>query len=83
MCQDKSIEIFVDNKSTLILKKRNALFYTRNEHVNNKYPSIRESIRKKEVWLSYVKFINQVAYILTKVLKWEDFCKLRALLGLI
>ena len=49
MCQDKSIEIFVDNKSTLILKKRNALFYTRNEHVNNKYPSIRESIRKKEV----------------------------------
>jgi hypothetical protein len=83
MCRDKSIKIFVDNNSTIILGKKTQFFYKRNEHANSRYPFIRECIRKKEVWLGYVKFINQVAYILTRVLKWEDFCKLKALLRLI
>jgi hypothetical protein len=49
MCQDKSIEIFVDNKSTIILGKKNSLFIKRNEHINSGYHSVRDYIRKKEV----------------------------------
>jgi hypothetical protein len=44
-------------------------------------PPLESAQEKKRCdWVMWSS-LNQVAYILTKVLKWEDFCKLRALLG--
>jgi len=82
MCQEKSIDIFVDNKSTIILEKKTHFFKREMSMQTADIPPLESAQEKKRCdWVMWIKFINQVAYILTKVLKWEDFCKLKALLG--
>ena len=78
--QEDAIEIFVDNKSAIALGK-NPIFHDRSKHIDTRYHFIRESISKKEVQLKYVKSQDQVADIFTKALKFEDFSRLRARLG--
>ncbi|RDX87770.1 hypothetical protein CR513_30721, partial [Mucuna pruriens] len=70
MNQEESTKIHIDNKSTQILAK-NLVFYERSKH---RY--------KKEVELVHVKTQDQVADILTKPLKFEDFRRLRTRLGI-
>ena len=79
--QDEATEIFVDNKSAIALGK-NPIFHNRSKHIDTRFHFIRESISKKEVQLKYVKSQDQVADIFTKPLKFEDFARLRARLGL-
>lgn len=79
--QDEATEIFVDNKSAIALGK-NPIFHDRSKHIDTRFHFIRESISKKEVQLKYVKSQDQVADIFTKPLKFGDFARLRARLGL-
>ena len=78
--QEDATKIFIDNKSTIALRK-NPIFHDRSKHIDPRYHFIRESISKKEVQLKYVKSQDQVADIFTKALKFEDFSRLRARLG--
>ena len=82
MSQVEATEIFVDNKSALALTK-NPVFHDRSKHIDTRYHFIRECIARKEVQLEFVKSQDQVADIFTKPLKYDTFCKLRALLGVI
>ena len=82
MLQDEATKIFVDNKSTLALVK-NLVFHDQSKHINTRYHFIWECIARKEVHLEFVESHDQVADILTKLLKYDIFNKLRTLLGVI
>ena len=82
MLQDEATKIFVDNKSTLALAK-NPILRDRSKHIDTRYHFMREYIARKEVHLEFVESHDQVANILTKLLKYDIFNKLRALLGVI
>ena len=78
--QVEATEICVDNKSAQALAK-NTVFHDRSKHIDTSYHFIRECISRKEVELKYVKTQDQVADIFTKPLKFEDFQRLRAKIG--
>jgi len=78
--QVEATEIYVDNKSAQALAK-NPVFHDRSKHIDTRYHFIRECISRKEVELKYVKTQDQVADIFTKPLKFEDFQRLRAKIG--
>lgn len=80
--QDIATDIFVGNKSAIALGK-NPIFHDRSKHIDTKYHFIRECIGKKEIQLKHVTSKDQVADIFTKALKFEDFCRLRVVLGVV
>ncbi len=82
MTQEEPTKICVDNKSAIALAK-NPVFHDRSKHIDIRYHYIRECITRKDVQVEYVKSQDQIADIFTKPLKFEDFARLRNLLGLI
>eukprot|EP01018_Ginkgo_biloba_P040990 Gb_08639 [translate_table: standard] len=73
--------IFCDNQSTIALSK-NPVLHGRSKHIDIKFHFIRELVKSKEIKLSYCRSKDQVADILTKPLKEEDFNRLKNLLGM-
>ena len=58
-------------------------FHDQSKHIDIRYHYIRECITRKDVQVEYVRSQDQIADIFTKPLKFEDFARLRNLLGLI
>ncbi|KAL5820270.1 hypothetical protein ACOSQ3_022152 [Xanthoceras sorbifolium] len=82
LLQEKPTEICVDNKSAIALAK-NPVFHDRSKHIDTRYHYIRECIAKRDVQMEYVKSKDQIADIFTKPLRFEDFSRLRSLLGMV
>ena len=82
MPQAEATKIFVDNKSALPLVK-NPFFHDLCKHIDTRNHFIRECIARKEVQLEFLKSQDQVVDTFTKLLKYDTFYKLRALLGMI
>ncbi|KAL5866165.1 hypothetical protein ACOSQ3_003679 [Xanthoceras sorbifolium] len=80
--QEEPTEICVDNKSAIALAK-NPVFHDRSKHIDTRYHYIRECIAKRDVQMEYVKSKDQIADIFTKPLGFEDFSRLRSLLGMV
>ncbi|GKV41705.1 hypothetical protein SLEP1_g49203 [Rubroshorea leprosula] len=80
MPQDEAITIYIDKKSAIALGK-NPMFRDRSKHIDTRYHFIRECIERKDVKLAYVKTNDQIIDIFTKALKFEDFARLRAWIG--
>ncbi|XP_063939719.1 uncharacterized mitochondrial protein AtMg00810-like [Daucus carota subsp. sativus] len=78
--QEEATPIYVDNKSAIALAK-NPVFHDRSKHIDTRYHYIRECVEKKVVELTYIKTNDQIADIFTKPLKFEDFVRLRAWIG--
>ncbi|GKV31573.1 hypothetical protein SLEP1_g40251 [Rubroshorea leprosula] len=78
--QEGPTEIYVDNKSSIALAK-NPQFHERSKHIDTKYHYVRQCVEDKVVQLIFVKSHDQMADILTKALKFDDFKKLRSCLG--
>jgi hypothetical protein len=76
----KCVTVFCDNSSSIKLSK-NPVFHGRTKHINVKFHFIRDLIKKGDVELIYCGTKEQLADIMTKPLKLEDFVKLRMLLG--
>ncbi|KAJ6992892.1 Retrovirus-related Pol polyprotein from transposon TNT 1-94 [Populus alba x Populus x berolinensis] len=76
----KCITVFCDNSSSIKLSK-NPVLHGRTKHINVRFHFIRDLIKKGEVELVYCGTKEQIADIMTKPLKLEDFVKLRMLLG--
>ena len=70
----------MDNKSAVALAK-NPIFYKHSKHIDTRFHFIQDCVEKKEVKLAYVRANDQVADIFTKPLKFEDFGRLHALIG--
>ncbi|GLU18737.1 hypothetical protein SLE2022_350210 [Rubroshorea leprosula] len=73
-------EIYVDNKSSIALAK-NPQFHERSKHSDTRYHYVCQCVEDKVVQLIFVKSHDQMADILTKALKFDDFKKLRSCLG--
>ncbi|KAL6582070.1 hypothetical protein OROMI_006084 [Orobanche minor] len=78
--QAGATKVMIDNKSTQSLAK-NPVFHERTKHIDTRYHFIRDCVAKKEIELEYVKSMDQVADIFTKPLKFDDFHRLRFMLG--
>ncbi|GKV40705.1 hypothetical protein SLEP1_g48314 [Rubroshorea leprosula] len=78
--QEGPTEIYVDNKSSIALAK-NPQFHERSKHIDTRYHYVCQCVEDKVVQLIFVKSHDQMADILTKALKFDDFKKLRSCLG--
>jgi len=80
--EEKSTLIQCDNNSTIQLSK-NSIFHDRSKHIDIRFHFLRDLTRDKVVELSYCNSQEQVADIMTKPLKLEQFLKLRSMLGMV
>lgn len=79
--QDEATKICIDNKSAQALAK-NPVYDDGSKHIDTRYHFIRDCIEKKQVKLIHVCTQDQIADIFTKPLKFDDFQRLRASLGM-
>ncbi|KAJ9554165.1 hypothetical protein OSB04_018210 [Centaurea solstitialis] len=71
-----------DNNSAIQLSK-NAVLHGRSRHIDVKFHFIRDLVNKEMVVLKYCNTQDQIADIMTKPIKAEQFRKLREMLGMI
>jgi len=75
------IKIYVDNVSAINLAK-NPGFHQRSKHIDIRYHFLRDQVGKNMIKLEYCRSKDQIADILTKPLRIDDFIKLRDLLDM-
>ena len=80
--EKNSTLIQCDNNSTIQLSKT-SVFHGRSKHIDIRFHFLRDLTRDKIVELSYCNSQEQVADIMTKPLKLEQFLKLRSMLGMV
>lgn len=73
--------IMCDNSSTIQLSK-NPVFHGRSKHIDVKFHFLRDLVNDGVIKLNYCSSENQVADIMTKPLKLEQFERLRGILGI-
>ena len=78
---DVPIKIYVDNDSAINLAK-NPVFHQRSKHIDIRYHFLRDQVGKNMIKLEYCRSKDQIADILTKPLRIDDFIKLRDLLDM-
>jgi len=78
--KDGSI-MYCDNSSTIQLSKH-SVFHGKSKHIDVKFHFLRDLVNEGTVKLKYCNTHNQIADIMTKPLKKEQFIKLREMLGL-
>lgn len=74
------VKIFYDNSSTIKLSK-NPILHGRTKHIDVKFHFLRDLVKEGAVELVHCGTNEQVADIMTKLLKLESFFKLSDLLG--
>lgn len=79
--QKEGTEIFYDNRSTIQLSK-NHVFYGRSKHIGVKFHFLMDLVNEGTVKLKFCCSEEQVADIMTKSLKLEQFEKLCDMLGM-
>jgi hypothetical protein len=72
--------IMCDNSSTIQLSK-NPVFHGKSKHIDVKFHFLRDLVNDGVIKLIYCASENQIADIMTKPLKLEQFEKLREMLG--
>lgn len=78
----RSTKIHCDNNSTIQLSK-NSVFHGRSKHIEVRFHFLRDLVNDGAVKLSFCSSEEQIADIMTKPLRLEQFVKLRGMLGVI
>jgi len=81
-CQFGTTVIFCDNGSTIKLSK-NPILHGRSKHIDVRFHFLRNLCNDGVIELNYCSTRNQLANIITKPLKVEDFQCLRSALGML
>ena len=68
--------------SRLFLLQKIQFFHRRSKHIDIKFHYIRELVKGREIEMEFCKFEDQVADVLTKLLKVEVFNKLKEKMGM-
>lgn len=77
---DECIDIMCDNSSAIKLSK-NPIMHRRTKHIDVRYHYLRNLSNEEEIRLVFCGTNDQVADIMTKPIKLDQFMKLRSLLG--
>lgn len=64
-----------DNNSTIQLSKK-SVFHARSRHIDVRFHFLRDIVNKSIVLLKYCRTYDQIADIMTKPIKVEQFVKL-------
>ncbi|GAU38979.1 hypothetical protein TSUD_378550 [Trifolium subterraneum] len=72
----------IDNKSTINLVK-NHVSYRKSKHIETRFHFLRDQVNKGKLRLKYCPIDDQQADILTKVVKRDQFLKLRREMGIV
>nr|KYP74877.1 Retrovirus-related Pol polyprotein from transposon TNT 1-94 [Cajanus cajan] len=80
--EHKHILVLCDSNSAIKLSE-NPVFHGRSKHIDVRFHFLRDIVREGKIKLSYCSTYNQVADIMTKPLKLEQFVKIRSMLGMI
>lgn len=78
--QSKGVKVFCDNTSTIKLTK-NPVFHGRSKHINVRFHFLRDLTNDGTLIMEHCGSDDQLADIMTKPLRLEQFEKLRRLLG--
>lgn len=78
---DGATKLYVDNQSAIKLVK-NAEFHKRMKHIDIRYHSIREKVKRKDIQVEYIPSETQRADIFTKALPKKRFKVLRESLSM-
>jgi len=78
--EKEATEILCDNSSTIQLSK-NPVFHGRSKHIAVRFHFLRDLVNDQVVRLTYCCSNEQVADIMTKALKLDQFEKIRRMLG--
>ena len=81
LAQEEGTVINCDNMSTIKLS-RNPIMHNRSKHIDVRYYFLRDLVSDGTIELKYCNTQVQVADIMTKPLKVEQFEKLRSMLGM-
>ena len=81
MKSDVPLKLFLDNASAINLAKHPVL-HGRSKHIETRFHFLREQVNSNKLQVVHCRSENQVADILTKPLRIDQFEKLRSLLGL-
>jgi len=74
------VEIMCDSNSTIQFSKH-PVFHGKSIHIDVRFHFLRDLVNNGEVQLNFCTSQDQIADIMTKALKLEQFEKLRGLLG--
>lgn len=80
--EKRSTMIQCDNSSTIKLSK-NSVFHGRSKHIDIKFHFLRDLVKDGVVELSYCNSQEQVADIMTKPIKLDQYLKLRKMMGMV
>ena len=79
--QQKSIKVWIDNKSAIELAK-NPVHHERSKHIDVRFHFICEHVKEKNVHLHHVASGDQIADVLTKPLSRNLFDTYKRLMGM-
>lgn len=82
MEDNEGTKIQCDNSSAIQLSK-NPVFHGQSKHIDVRFYFLRDLVNADVVKLRYCKSQNQIADLMTKPLKLEQFVKFRSLLGMV
>ena len=80
--EKKSTTIQCDNSSTTKLSK-NSVFHGRSKHIDIRFHFLRDLVKDEVVELSYCNSLEQVANIMLKHIKLDQYLKLRRMMGMV
>lgn len=80
--EEKKTVIQCDNISTIKLSK-NVVFHGKSKHIDVRFHFLRNLVKDEIVELSHCSSQDQLADIMTKPLKLDQFLKFRNMLGMI
>nr|GEV52305.1 hypothetical protein [Tanacetum cinerariifolium] len=82
LTQEEGTIVNCDNMSTIRLSK-NSIMHNRSKHIDVRYYFLRDLVNDGAIELRYCNTLAQVADIMTKPLKVEQFEKLRDMMGMV
>ncbi|GAU46952.1 hypothetical protein TSUD_281870 [Trifolium subterraneum] len=77
-----TVMLKIDNKSTINLAK-NPVIHGKSKHIETRFHFLRDQVNKGKLSLEYCSTDDQQADILTKVVKRDQFLKLRREMGIV
>jgi hypothetical protein len=78
--EDFGIELRVDNAAALFIANNESSASKRAKHINVRFMNVREAVKNRDVKLSWISTVKQIADILTKCLNKTTFLNLRKMI---